>query len=575
MRLTVGIPTYRDYDGTYFTLQSLRLHHDLSRWEHVELLVVDNDPASPEGLTLARLFEWLRGPNLSARHIPFTEATGTAPAKNRVFAEATGDVVLCVDSHVLLVPGALDALHDFFRQRPDSRDLVQGPLLYDHLDVRHLSTHFDDQWRGEMWGTWASDPRALGEEPFEIPAQGMGLFACRREAWLGFHPGFRGFGGEEHYIHEKFRQAGHRTWCLPRLRWLHRFNRPAGIPYKLTVEDKVRNYVLGHRELGLSLDRCRHHFVEEVRFPAERFDQIVAEVDGARTSTTSPPPAKEGKATLPPRQGCGCGRKPGAATQAELVRPMLPLPPAVRDLIAARSTVVEFSRWRGALFGEAMSAKVSELRSHTPGTPVALDGIDSRHGDTTILLSHRSPAESEPAQCQLLVIGWELDADGVYQALQRHGPSCTERIVLAGTQERGETWEGRPGILPAVRRWLTEHPEWTVREHVREGDGYLLLTRLAEEKKQLPPTWKQAWNVLSAAWRNQSTEVLSGYGPLAGTPEQETRLAECTLCPSRNEGRCGECGCPIEKKTSWAQEQCPLGKWTIATISDMGASSAT
>ena len=68
-----------------------------------------------------------------------------------------------------------------------------------------------------MYGRWddngqAQDPDA---EPFDIPMQGMGLFACRRAAWPGFNPGFRGFGGEEGYIHEKFRQAGGRTLCLP------------------------------------------------------------------------------------------------------------------------------------------------------------------------------------------------------------------------------------------------------------------------------------------------------------------------------------------------------------------------
>ena len=60
-----------------------------------------------------------------------------------------------------------------------------------------------------MYGTWdnsglADDPDA---PPFEIPMQGMGLFACRRAAWPGFNQAFRGFGGEEWYIHEKFRRA--------------------------------------------------------------------------------------------------------------------------------------------------------------------------------------------------------------------------------------------------------------------------------------------------------------------------------------------------------------------------------
>ena len=38
---------------------------------------------------------------------------------------------------------------------------------------------------------------------------------------------FREFGGEEWYIHEKYRQAGAKCLCLPFLRWQHRFADPA------------------------------------------------------------------------------------------------------------------------------------------------------------------------------------------------------------------------------------------------------------------------------------------------------------------------------------------------------------
>ena len=557
MRLTVGFATHKDYDGAYFTLQAIRLYHDLRKWDHVELLCVDNAPESPEGKALQGLFSWLNGPNLSSRYIAFTEVGGTAAPRDRVFAEASGDVVMCIDGHVMLAPGALDALHAHFAGQPDSLDLIQGPLLYD--DLQNISTHFDDVWRGEMWGTWATDPRGYGQEAFEIGAQGLGLFACRKQAWLGFNPHFRGFGGEEWYIHTKYRQAGRRTLCLPGLRWLHRFGRPGGVPYALNKRDKIRNYILGHRELGMALDRCQDHFTREIGVPVDEFNAIVNVVDELvhHTRNTTPPPAR----------GCGCGKAGGAAAPAQVVK-IDPLPEQVRGLLASRGTVVEFGQHRGAFFGEAMSAQVARLYSHTPGTPQSLDGVTSKHGDTTIVMGSTSPLVAEPVHCHLLAIGWELDADGVYAALTRHGGHCEERIVLAGTMTRGEAWQNRPGILPAARRWLAEHPEWTALQHVREGEGYLILTKVEADKKPLPSGWKQAWNVLGAAWRNQSASVLTGFGPLAGTPDQEARLAECTLCPSRNGDRCGECGCPIEKKTSWAQEQCPLGRWSLVTVEE-------
>jgi hypothetical protein len=123
-------------------------------------------------------------------------------------------------------------------------------------------------------GIWATDPRGHDPEgePFELPMQGLGAFSCRGEAWLGFHPGFRGFGGEEEYLHEKYRQAGRRCLCLPWLRWVHRFGRPRGIPYPLTVEDKLRNYLLGHAELGLDPAPVLAHFANFL--PPERLLSI-------------------------------------------------------------------------------------------------------------------------------------------------------------------------------------------------------------------------------------------------------------------------------------------------------------
>jgi len=41
MFLTIGMPTYDDFDGVYFTLQALKSYHDLT---DVELLVVDTKP---------------------------------------------------------------------------------------------------------------------------------------------------------------------------------------------------------------------------------------------------------------------------------------------------------------------------------------------------------------------------------------------------------------------------------------------------------------------------------------------------------------------------------------------------
>jgi hypothetical protein len=255
-RLTIGMATFDDYDGVYFTIQSIRLANPELR-DAIEFIVVDNNPGGPCSQALADLAKTIDG----YRYIPLDEIKGTW-VRHAVFQEAASPVVLCLDCHVLVVPGALAALLAFFDAHPHSRDLVQGPLLYD--DMTRIATHWEPAWSGGMLGTWASDPRGESTEApaFDIPMQGAGLFACRRDAWPGFNPLFRGFGGEEGYIHEKIRQRGGRTLCLPALRWVHRFARPMGVPYRNRWEDRIRNYFIGFNELGLETGPMEAHFAE-------------------------------------------------------------------------------------------------------------------------------------------------------------------------------------------------------------------------------------------------------------------------------------------------------------------------
>ena len=249
--LTIGMATYKDFDGVFFTIQALRMYQDLT---DTELLVIDNF-----GCDHTRKFV---EQDAKCRYIRATDVVGTAAPRNLVFEEATGDAVLCCDSHVLFETGVIARLRDYYTANPGTPDLLQGPLVYD--DLIHLSTHFDPVWRAQMWGTWGTDPRGLDpdNEPFDIPMQGLGAFSSRKDAWLGFNSEFRGFGGEEGYIHEKYRQAGARALCLPWFRWNHRFGRPAGVPYPLFLKDKLRNYLIGHLELGLDTEPVLEHFAE-------------------------------------------------------------------------------------------------------------------------------------------------------------------------------------------------------------------------------------------------------------------------------------------------------------------------
>lgn len=248
MKLTIGLTSYSNYAETWFTLQALRLYHDLT---DTELLVVDNGDDS----NLRRYInDWAYR---DVRYVKHSNSVGPAGAKNRVFVEATGEWVLVIDSHVMLVPGAVASFKAWAAAHPDCASLLHGPLLYD--DLVSTADAMNDEWRGGMWGTWRTSAVALDAAPYEIPMHGMGLFACRKDAWLGFNPAFSGFGGEEGYIHNKYRQAGKSILCLPFLRWNHYF-RPASAPYPVVMSDRVRNYEIGLTELEMDLQPMRDHF---------------------------------------------------------------------------------------------------------------------------------------------------------------------------------------------------------------------------------------------------------------------------------------------------------------------------
>jgi len=114
--LTIGMATFRDFGGVYFTLRALRLYQDL---QDVELLVVDK-----EGCADARRFveSWAQ-----ARYVLAKGVVGTAAPRDLAFREARGRAVLCCGAHVLFSPGAIARLKAFHREHPDWRDLLHWP----------------------------------------------------------------------------------------------------------------------------------------------------------------------------------------------------------------------------------------------------------------------------------------------------------------------------------------------------------------------------------------------------------------------------------------------------------------
>lgn len=260
--LSVGFSMSHD-PGAWWTLNLLMaLYSEIID----EFIIVDN---SPDGSEISGEFEGhVRKNHPEARYIRDKGPPSSCLYKDRIFREATSDVVVCMDAHVFLDPGALPAVIRYFTEHPESRDLLMGPIcsaaskvvatnqmLYESEGYpipRDARVRHGIVCRGGQLGVWVTDSRGLdtGGEPFEIQQNGTGFFAMRREAWPGFHPSFYGFGGNETYLMERVRQNGGKVLCHPACRWTHNFCDAHGRGYKPLALDKVRNYLVSGRLLG-------------------------------------------------------------------------------------------------------------------------------------------------------------------------------------------------------------------------------------------------------------------------------------------------------------------------------------
>lgn len=258
-KLTIGMCVYDDFDGVYFTIQAIRMFHK-EVIDEIEFVIINNNPDSENGqLTSDFVMNTLK---LPFKYLEFTKFKGTS-IRNKIFEIADTPYVLVTDCHVLFEPGSLKRLIDFYDAGLDEGNLLQGPLVHDTLD--DVSTHFDKVWGDNMYGKWSRDIRYVdaNSEPFEIEGQGLGVFSCRTDSWLGFNPHFTGFGGEEMYIHAKYKLFGKKALCLPFLQWVHRFAR-VSIPYPHLIVDIYRNYLIGRIELGLDFDDVEEQFAGRI-----------------------------------------------------------------------------------------------------------------------------------------------------------------------------------------------------------------------------------------------------------------------------------------------------------------------
>lgn len=433
MKLTIGMASYNNYQEVWFTIQALRLYQDLA---DTEILIVDN-----YGCEHLQNFvnAWASS---CVRYVKFDSSKGTAAPRNRVFAEAAGEWVICMDSHILLVPGAVARFKEWAADHNQCLDLLQGPLLYDNL--LSSADSFSTTWSDGMWGQWNNLHTDRGMEPYEIPMMGMGLFACRKDAWLGFNPAFRGFGGEEGYIHEKYRQAGRKTLCLPWMEWVHQF-RAGATPYPLNQEDKLRNYLIGFEELGLDIAPLIEHFGANA-------------VDRHRSK------------------------------------------PAEQKYLAAVSTPSDINEHLQYISGMAGGKRITEFGvrlgvSTTAwlwGRPACLNSWDINScpvlgelhdiaAELGVNFSFQvgSSTTTPITETDILFIDTLHTAGQLTLELEALSGQVRERIVLHDTLIYGAIGEdGGPGLNSAITAFLGIHPEWVVETVFTHNNGLTVLRRV-------------------------------------------------------------------------------------------------
>jgi len=567
--LTIGFAHYDDFTGLWATIQSMRYYHR-EVMSQVEFIVVDNNPESDQA-KLARDFiaAWGSQGNCGARWIPFPWPRGTSAPRDHIFKVARGQYVMVCDPHIMIEQGAITRLLDYYAANPECNDLLHGPLLYDDLETIG-GTHFDPIWRSEMEGVWGRDSRAynVDAEPFEVPAQGLGLFSCRRDAWPGFPEGLIGFGGEECNIHQAFKNRGDRTLCLPFLRWPHRFGRPS-VPYPLQRFEKVRNYVIWAKHLGKPIEPIREHFVDTGLMPMGQWDHIVSDPVGCYTPQQSGPPQGQ---MLPQRSSCGAqGREqpPLDAGIDDIYSWLCMVPrdldkhlPKLHELASQCEHVTEFTKRREST-AALLAGRPKILRSYQIEIDPLVDRLRSlAEADEqieSVTIEARDSLAIDPIEpTDMLFIDTRHNAYRLHAELKKHAASVRRYIVLHDTELHGEIGDekGSPGLLPALRQFMKEHPEWSVLYHTREQYGLTVVGCRPEDKPKLPSVIAMAGNFAKAM-----AEHVADGATKVSKDHLEQRLSVCTMCEHRNADRCSLCGCFLAAKAGMRSSECPIGRW--------------
>lgn len=552
--LTIALATYSDLDGAIFSIQHARFLPDFLPADR--FVVVNNNPHGPETPVLRDF--------CNKADVIYVEnpINSTSLSRELAIQSAPTDVVVIIDSHVLIAPGSLYVIRQYLSNPENERNLLHGLSLSDNLAPGGWS--WLPFWRAEMLGIWSPHPEP--DQPTEIWGAGLGLFVINKNFWPHFHPLHRGFGGEEGYIHEKIRRNGGKVIFHPSIRFWHRYYRVA-VPYPLSKQDKIRNYLLHFfdlyendpEKLAYEIDRMRKHFVfrepetapwgeklEPALTPMTEsdFDLIVSQVQSELKSiTTQPPPqfnfpyspltpTTSEPTTQKPQSGCGGCAKRRAESIKEFFDKSLRILERYNDDFM---TVFVLDPDLATLFKKHGFHITSTLKQIEPN----------------LLWSDGSRC---PSWLRTLAVVLPIPIARFADPVRPCFDSC-QRIILYPIHS--ELHFTSTVYDPKTNK--TEQKQFTstaalLKELIREG------WKVVDSVNNFVVLEKSRWH----RWLWMLRGVLKAIKRFSGFAASELaaeRLNVCRKCPFYRFGKCQICGCFLRAKTALESEKCPLGKW--------------
>jgi hypothetical protein len=191
-----------------------------------------------------------------------------------------------------------------------------------------------------------------------------------------------------------------------------------------------------------------------------------------------------------------------------------------------------------------LAGQPKKLTTYTSTDDPILLNLQSRQGKCEFTFVKRD-TKTRIEATDLLFLDESHGSGHVIALLRSYAGQVKRWIVITGKNDHVND----VGPLHAVREFIKKNREWTVTLRV---PGLTIMSRDDRDKKQPPGILKQALNFSKAL----AEHAASGMH-LVDDATWESRLESCLLCEHRFCDQCGICGCPVDKRTSWAEQTCP------------------